>query len=715
MERMKLGEGRLLRTRLNVLCEALHPTHGLAWTDGNQVVVTELQLHSGVVKFGDSRILGQFEHVWGVSWAPPDTAGVPALLAVQHKKHVTVWQLCPTTTRSSKWLMSQTAEIRESLDVLPQGCVWHPKNSVLTVLTAHDASVFPRVRCDNSRVKVDVGAQGRIHCACWTRDGQRLVVAVGSCLHSYTWDSAQKTLHRCSFCPLLNVDSRVCSIRATTDLEVAVTTELPLDKICSLKAAELIDVPTNGKYVGLHSSPGASEMSSADEEVAASETDCEIPVSPSISHLLDLTHLRFNPPQSEGSALICLRKKDYLTGTGQDSSHLVLVTFGKEVTMTRKVTIPGILVPDLIAFNVKTQVVAVASNTCNIILIYSVTPSSMPNIQHIQLENDERPKGISFVTDKLLLILVGKQKSTNSAFLPSSESDQYVIHLVVREVMLEEESSPTSNETQNADATCNGLLNKANRKKLIESLSPGFCHQNRELLITANTNSQGAKPGKTLIEEVESPPSSILDGSISLETPPRPSWAQGALPGLTSMPEPPNVPRREDLETVQLTKGLEVLSRSVTEMQQCLSELRDFLYSKKKSSPVYPLSKDPPYVHIIYQKPCCVGPVEKRAVLLCDGKLRLSVIQQMFGLSLVEMLHDSHWILLSADSEGFVPLTFTATQVLVVRDGSPRSSEVIGDSLSPSQDPVSLSKGSGDLAAQNQGTPSCPHCMGGAT
>ncbi|KAM6179175.1 WD repeat and coiled-coil-containing protein [Erethizon dorsatum] len=703
---MELGKGRLLRTGLNALHEALHPTHGLAWTNGNQVVLTELLLHSGEVKFGDSKILGEFEHVRGVSWAPPDTAGMPALLAVQHKKHVNVWQLCPTTTGSSKWLMSQTAEMRESLPVLPQGCVWHPKNTVLTVLTAHDASIFPSVHCDSFRVKVDISTEGRIHCACWTRDGQRLVVAVGSCLHSYVWDSAQKTLHRCSFCPVFSVDSCVCAIRATGDSEVAVSTDLPLDKICSLNASETVDVPTNGEDIGLHISPVAGEMPSVDEEAAASETDSEIPVSPSFSDLLDLTHLHFNRPRSEGGALICLREKDYLTGSGQDSSHLVLVTFGKEVTMTRKATIPGILVPDLIAFNHKTQVVAVASNTCNMILIYSVTPSSMPNIQQIQLENDERPKGISFMTDKLLLILVGKQKSTDVAFLPSSESDQYVIRLVVREVLLEE-SSVTSNESQSASATCNGRLNKADGKKLIESLSPGFCHQNRELLLTANTSSQSAKPGKTLIEEVKSPPSSILDGSVALETLHRPSWARAPLPGLTSMPEPPDVLRRQNLEkeTSQLTKGLESLSRNVTEIQQCVFELRDFLYNRKKSSPVYPLSKDPPYVHIICQKPRYIGPVEKRAVLLCNDKLKLSVIQQTFGLSLVEMLHDSQWILLSADSEGFIPLTFRATQVLVVRGGDPPSSEVSRDSLSHSRDPVPVSEGSGDLAAQSQDTP----------
>lgn len=67
MERMDLGKGKLLRTGLNSLYQAIHPTHGLAWTDGNQIVLTDLQLHSGEAKFGDSEVIGQFEQVCGLS------------------------------------------------------------------------------------------------------------------------------------------------------------------------------------------------------------------------------------------------------------------------------------------------------------------------------------------------------------------------------------------------------------------------------------------------------------------------------------------------------------------------------------------------------------------------------------------------------------------------------------------------------------------------
>ncbi|XP_007937485.1 WD repeat and coiled-coil-containing protein [Orycteropus afer afer] len=717
---MELGRGTLFRTGLNALYQAIHPIHGLAWTDGNQVFLTDLQLHNGEAKFGNSNVIGQFEHVCGLSWAPSGTADMPTLLAIQHKKHVTVWQLCPGTAEASHWLMSQTCEIRESLPVLPQGCVWHPKSDILTVLTAQAVSVFHNVNCDSSRVNADIHTQGHIHCACWTQDGQRLVVAVGSSLHCYIWDSAHKALHRCSSSPAFDVNSYIRAIGATVDSQVAIATELPLDKICSLNASETFDVPTSGKDTYLYTLPVTGEVPSIFKG-ANTEANSEIAVSPSSSDPEDLTHIRFNRSASEGSSLICLRKKDYLTGTGQDSSHLVIVTFGKEVIMTRKVNIPGILVPDLIAFNLKAQVVAVASSTCNIILIYSLIPSSMPNIQQIHLESSERPKGIYFLTEKLLLILVGTQKSTDLAFLPSSNSEQYIIRLIVRKIMLEEESSVTSGESQSDYSIFSALFNKENRRKLIKSLSPDFCHQNRGLLLTASTSSQSENPGRTLIKEIKSPASSICEGSIALETlngrpvhrsvtKPMPSSMPEASPVQFNLsPEPPNLLQRKNLqrdkEAYQISKKLEVLSRNLTEMQQCISELTNWLHNGKKSSLGYPLSQDPPYVHIIYQKPFHVGSVvEKRAVLLCDGKLRLSMVQQTFGLSFIEMLHDSLWILLSADSEGFIPLTFTASQEIIIRDGNLSRSHVFKDSLSQSLDSGPSLEICRDRAAQNLDT-----------
>ncbi|KAF6107085.1 WD repeat and coiled coil containing [Phyllostomus discolor] len=712
---MELGKGRLLRTGLNALYQAVHPVHGLVWTNGNQVVLTDVQLQGGEAKFGDSEVIGQFEHVYGVSWAPLGAADMPPLLAVQHTQHVTVWQLCPSTVGTGKWLMSETCEIRESLPVLPQGCVWHPQSAVLTVLTAQDVSVFHDVHRDSSRVRADSSIQGPVHCACWTQDGQRLVVAAGSSLHSYIWDSAQKTLRRCSSCSVLDVGSSVRSVRATGDSQVAVATELPLGQLCGLHASEALDGPPPREDACPTDDTVIDDVFPVDKGAVPSQTDLDTsasPFSPSSSAPLDLTHIVFNRSKSEGNAPICVRKKDYLTGTGLDSSHLVLVTFEKEVAQTRRVPIPGILAPDLIAFSIKAQVVAVASNTCNIIFIYSVISSFMPNIEQIQLESSERPKGICFLTDKLLLILVGKQKSNDPTFPPPSKSDEYVIHLIVREVVLEEKFPITQSGNQSGYSTFSSLLNKAEGRQLMESLSPDICPPNRGLLLTADSRGRGGRPGSALIEEIRSPPSSAGDGSVALGTPdtgpanesetlPRPSNA----PDHTSTPAPLNAPQRKNLqreeETYRPSKELEVLSRKLVEVQQCLTELTAFLHNGKKSSPVYPLSRDLPYVHIFYQKPYCVGPVvETRDMLLCNGKLRLSTIQQTFGLSLVEMLHGSHWILLCADSEGFIPLTFTAAQEVIVRDGSSRS-DVFRDSLSQSLDSGPCLDVCRDLQAQS--------------
>lgn len=701
---MELGNGKLLRTGLNSLNQAVHPTHGLAWTDGRRVVLTDLQLRKGEAKFGDSQVIGKFEYVCGVSWAPLSTAHIPTLLAIQHKKHVAVWQLCPSISGSSKWLLSQTSEIRESLPILPQGCVWHPKDAILTVLTAQDASIFPNVHRDGSRVKVDINTKGRIYCACWSLDGQRLVLAIDSSLHSYMWDSSHKSLLSCSFCPVFQVNRSIRSITATVDSHVAITTELPLHKLCSLNASEAFDDPTNGNHAGVGTLPGG--------ETPPGELNSGVTVSPS-SDPLDLTHIHFNQCQAREGSLICVSKKDYLTGTGQDSSHLVLVTFKKAITMTKKVAIPGILVPDLIAFNLKAQLVAVASNTCNIILIYSVLPSSMPNIQQIQLESNERPKGICFLTDKLLLISVGKPKPTETAFLPSSESDQYSVRLVFREITLARETSGMPTESQGAYSAFNVLLNRADREKFLESLSPGWSPLSQGFLLTDDASTLSGRSRRALIQEIRSPLSPPSSASIVQETPHGPSWLQPALPtpsgtpDHTSTPEP-NLLQREnsqqEKETCPLSRELDILSRHLVGIHECLLELRDFLFKEKRCSPMYPLSQDPSFVHLIYQKPPSVGPEEKRAVLLCDGKLRLSTVQQMFGLYLVEMLLASHWILLSADSQGFIPLTFTASQTVVVRDGSLSKPEVARDSVSHHPDPIPPPGVIEDLATQSVDT-----------
>lgn len=690
---MELGKAKLLRTGLNALHQAIHPVHGIAWTDGKQVILTSLHLHNGEPKFGDSSVVGQFEHVHGLYWGP-SPADAPALLAVQHKKHITVWQLCLNAAERNKLLVSQICDISEPFPVLPQGCVWHPKKEILAVLTTRDASVLHSVHLNSCRVKADIKGSGLIHCACWTKEGNRLVVGVGSALHSYIWDEAQKTLHACSFCPIFDVGGYICAVEATLNFQVAVATELPLDKICGLNAGVAFEVPASieTESFASQSSLGGEEEFSMDG--GKKSLDSEKPVS-ALPSPVDLTHLLSSKQGADSSPLLHLRPKDYLTGSGQDSSHLILVTFERKVTSTKKVSIPGILVPDIMAFDPKTQTVSVASNTCNVILVYLLTSSNLPNIQQIQLEKNEKPKGLCFLTNKLLLILVGRQKFTDPAFLPSSRSDKYMIRLMIKELIFE--VGPSS-----ASVNGNSCFNLSNTPHDL----PADVHPlSRGLLIPDRAAPQSPTSRRKLIEEIKSPAyeqSSLLNMSdlkekkVSLSFPPavealdaepvnrsvvlsatslsfsnKPTSPKRQTEGASKIPNSYKNNLLSEKEASYFSKNVEKLSGNFTELQHHVCELTELLKSGKRNLPVYPSSQEPSFINITYQKQLSRNDSdERRSVILCEGKLRLSIVQQIFNLSLVEMQHGSSWIVLTADSEGFVPLMFTSMQEVVVRDAS---------------------------------------------
>ncbi|NXH19313.1 WDCP protein, partial [Bucco capensis] len=709
--KMELGKAKLLRTGLNALYQAIHPVHGIAWTDGKQVILTALYYHNGKLKFGDSIVVGQFEHVHGLYWGPYCSTDTSALLAVQHKKHVSVWQLCYSATEKNKPLISQTCEVGEPLPLLSQGCVWHPKKEVLAVLTKRDASVLHAVRTGNARVKANIKSSGLIHCACWTKDGSRLVVAIGSALHSYIWDDTQKTLSSCSFCPVFDVGGYICAIEATLAFQIAVATELPLDNICGLNAGIAFDMPSGTETA---SSISQSALVFGDEEYSMdlrrksidSDRSGADSVASSSSGPVDLTHILANHRRSDPGPLITVKRKDSAATNGQDSSHLILVTFERKVTTTRKVTIPGILVPDIMAFDLRAQTVAVASNTSNIVLVYSITSSSMPHIQQIQLEKNERPKGLCFLTDKLLLMLIGKQKFPEPSIIPSSSSDRYVMHLMIKELMVEEESSVLPETKQSMFYNFESTVNIPGKRKFFENLATEDQPQSREMSIPRSTVIQSPSGRRRLIEEVKSPSyeqsssSSVSDldekripsdASVALETldaePTNRSMSLlgfGTATRLSTRPTSPKVqfnvvqdtsssPKNNSFPSergmTHISRNLERLCGSFSELQLSLSEITEVAKNGRRISLAYPCSQEPPVVHITYQKSFSNGAVteETKDVLLCDGKIHLNLVQQLFDLPVIEMKHGSSWIVLTADKDGFVPLIFKATQEIIIR------------------------------------------------
>ncbi|CAL8315795.1 unnamed protein product [Merluccius merluccius] len=764
---MELGKAKLMKTGLNALHQAIHPVHGVAWTDGKQVCLTSL-LHDaggggggGEVRFGDANVIGQFEHVLGLSWGPACRPGAPALLAVQHKKHVTVWQLQLSALEHNKLLCTQTCELSEPWPLLPQGCVWHPALDVLAVLTKRDASVLFSVRADNRRVKADVRPEpGAVRCACWTKDGARLVVAVGGALHSFVWDDGRKSLLPCAFCPVFDVGGRVCAVEATAGSQVAVATELPLDKLCGLNAgggggggggAAVFETPAPNDPPSPHAGHRESPAAAASDGAAADssrrsflETACSSLAS---SGPVDLTHLLARHRRSDPSPLLHLQRRDAAAataaGAGQDSSHLILVTYERKVTTSRKVSIPGILVPDVVAFDPRGATVAVASNACSMVLVYCVTASSaVPNVQQISLQKSERPKGACFLSDRLLLLMVGRQKScADAAFLPSSSAsntDKYALRIVVKDLVHGAGDGDPAPSCASPSASPSAFFPRAE--------SPARLHQERirrhsehaprderlgqgiKDLVLPGGGAVGAaaaaaggprSPGgsrRRLVEEV-AVCFSATSSCSSMEnfdsgrahapaTPTGPAGAasprssdasdnkpppssEAAPPPPPRSPAPPSRPpawdkgvaaaaRERGLE--QLVENMERLFARFADVQQCMAEIRDYAQNGKKAvaaavATPYPSALEPPYVNITCQRQLSENVFidERRPVLLCEGKLRLSALHDLFNLTIVEMMSGPLWIVLVADAGGFVPLTFKPRDELMVRNGRRKS------------------------------------------
>ncbi|KAG7316586.1 hypothetical protein KOW79_020127 [Hemibagrus wyckioides] len=691
---MELGKAKLLRTGLNTLHQAIHPVHGIAWTDGRQVCLTSFYYVAGEPKFGDTNVIGQFEHVFGLIWGPLCCSGSPALLAVQHKKHVTVWQLQLSALEQNKLLCTQTCEMSEPFPLLSQGCVWHPRQDILAVLTKQDASVLFSVRVDNRRVKADIRGSGVIHCACWTKDGTRLVVAIGSALHSYIWNDIQKSLVACTFCPVFDVGGYICAIESIDEAQVAVTTELPLDKICGLNAGIAFDVPNESKP---SSSSHQSSAVMSEEDVCSEsrrrsfDSERSLPLTfISSSGPTDLTHILAKHRKSDPSPLIHLRRRDHLTGSGQDSSHLILVKYERKVTTTRKVSIPGILVPDIMAFDPQGNTVAVASNTCNVVLVYSIMASSMPNVQQIHLQKNEKPKGLCFLSSKQILVMLGRQRSNDPAFLSSSNTDKYVLRLVAQELVFDEDT--TSPVVQKPESPND--LHELRRHS--EAYAKDFAV--KDLVLPGGSVILSSNIRKKLIEEVSTSDVSSVDfsdratsstSSITLENydmdhvnrmtilaaasheatrPTSPRYAVSEKL-LSDSPLPKNSCHGKENNSDQLAHNMERILGRFAEMQQCLSEIKDFTKNGKKLMSSYPPACEPQYVHVTCQTQLSenVYTDERRLVLLCEGRLCLRVLQELFNLTVMEMMQGPLWIVLVADADGFVPLTFKHQEELTVR------------------------------------------------
>ncbi|XP_072263565.1 WD repeat and coiled-coil-containing protein-like [Pyxicephalus adspersus] len=692
---MDLGKAKLLRNGVNALHQAIHPVHGLAWTDGKQVILTSLHLQSEEPELGGSVVIGQFEHVHGLYWGP--VMDIPALLAVQHKKHVTVWQLYYNPLEKNKLVVSQTCAYGEPLPILPQGCVWHPNKDILIVLTKRDIIVLYSVCHNNTNVKADITGCNVIRCACWTKDGSRVVAAMDDSLYSYLWNDDNKTLSPCSFCPVFNIDSTIISIQPTVDYQVVVTAEI------SPKSSTNIHKELDESKIQMSLLKLDENLSRNNRRLSVDSGKSEPVDLLKVSSLVpaDISHILARHRKSDPSPLLHMKQKSISMESKPELSNLVIVTFEKNATTTRKVSLPGISTPDILVLDSHCERAAVASNTSNLVLIYPIAPSCMPNIQQIKLEETERAKGISFITDTQLLIMAGRQRSGDMVFLPISVSEKYTIQLLTRKIMPIEYIPSRLNSDQNFDH-CN---NTADSKQLgdDQSVSKEFwmpnhigsksLHIKRKLREITRGTSCDPSPTSSLDDYDENKSVAESYSPVTLEnfqtepTSPRALKVNTATINKTFCRSVSQKPYKKESQVEEdrsptLNNVSEITLNSGLEAQEIESEVSK---NCMKIMP-YPSSEDPPYVSVTLQSSDVEGS-DFRRVLLCHGKLHLRTVREIFHLQAIEMMFDTKWVVLTEDGEGFAPIIFRANQDVVIREAKDRctSSTPCTDSSGPTE------------------------------
>ncbi|XP_073530183.1 WD repeat and coiled-coil-containing protein-like [Phyllobates terribilis] len=686
---MDLGRAKLLRCGMNALHQAIHTIHGLAWTDGKQVILTALHLQKDEAEFGSSVVIGQFEHVHGLFWAPANDT--PALLAVQHKKHVTIWQLYYNPLEKNKLVVSQTCEYGDPLPVLPQGSIWHPKKDILGVVTKRDVTVLYTVSNSSSSVKADIKCSSVIRCACWTKDGSRVVVAMEDSLYSYIWNDDQKTLSPCSFCPIFNIVATIVALQPIMDYQVVVTTET------SVKTPYIQNKDPEG-------STFQSSLLMLDEELNRNNRRVSIDSGKSepvdmlkVTSLMpsEMSQILARHRKSDPSPLINLKQRSMSGENRSELSNLLLITFEKNSTTTRKVAIPGISSPDIIALDSRCERVAVASNACNLVLIYPIAPSCMPNIQQIRLEENEKAKGLCFLTDMLLLILVGRPKTSDLGFVHMLISEKYTVHLATRQIMPIEYIPSRLNSGQNLISD-QPSLTIGGYKPFGDELNVG-----KEFWMPNHIGNKSPRMRRKIRDLVrgtsgeESPTSSLDDNddnkvaecTITVETLKAEPTVRRPVKGMTTKILHRSFSQRSNNDLQETNENH--FSAVTKDDIEGMTHFQDYSSGTKDSSKMYsrvlpyPSSDDPPYITISQQNSSSGEGNESRAVLLCHGKLHLRTLQEIFHINTIEMKFGSKWLILTEDGEGFVPVTFRANQEVVIREVTENSGDPTHEHMEP--------------------------------
>ncbi|XP_070568589.1 WD repeat and coiled-coil-containing protein-like isoform X1 [Ptychodera flava] len=440
---MELGRVKLSRTKINSLFQAIHPTHGLAWTNGAALNLTPISYFKGKLVGEKTVKLKDFgsDDVIGACWSPHRGA---SYLAVQCVNKTIIWKVTGSTADTK---LNFITEITGK--ALSKGVLWHPKLPIVCVLTKSDVKVInvESSVCETLHQGSDITG------GVWSSDSKKLIISEGSSLLTFDFNDIETSLteRQHSVWQVPGLDAPIGCIVAIDDDQLLVTTGLPLDRVVTNTQEDMFDVPNSlqpssvdaagnsvdagtgnvntldfdvsGKGpIDLTSLVAANKQSAGGQSVKRELLDERPTKQIKDDNILDIMHVKRDTDKD-----LSLLKLKRNTCQVQDASRLLLISMKDETPdIVSNVTIAGILEPDLISYQMMNKTIAVSSNAQSKIQIFIISEKEIKKIEDLDLGRDGRPKGLCSTLDgKDLLYVVGKQVQGNSLFPPSSQMTEY--------------------------------------------------------------------------------------------------------------------------------------------------------------------------------------------------------------------------------------------------------------------------------------------------
>ncbi|GAB1606503.1 WD repeat and coiled-coil-containing protein-like [Argonauta hians] len=698
---MEVGNVTLGTKGLNILRSSIHTKHGLVWTDGKSVYLAKFEVRKNQVQPGKSIKIKEFEFVKGVHWSSQNLTET-CYLSISHDDSIGIWKVEGEAPNLS---LKQIRRI--CLDSIPQGCLWNPCRELLCMLSREQIRFFYRQGKIRGVYSIPPLESGKISCGAWSKDGLKLVVCVGSAILIYTWKAINGAISEfdTNVWKIPELNGTVTAITSMQDNLFACAAEVPFELLCK-KTDEFGFSETKHKTLTQENDNGDTSNLNKLMNIPRN-TQCDV---------------------NNLSQLLVIRVKENM----------------KDPESVTRISVKGIITPDLLHFQTLKQVLIVGSNLQTSLQLFNFLASSkLTKLANVELEAHSRPKGVcslphdfsSNCSNSNMLIMLGKQSETNSSVFSTSTNTQYELWLQCFSLDNARTSAktcpkPTACEQDQTNGHSNDITLVRSRQSSVDS-NPDFSSNSnlREdrisgLKRTPPNPATRTISSKCLIEElgetekfkeleIESANFSASEANFS---------HSNSSSGLSSCsvstvesvmkiiheqsngnqecasesgysvnspisPRSPLVNGYDQNENYLLDNGYQHLedklkfqNNQIAELEKKIEELRSEV---DKSSCIFPTKYYPMKAPEIINLVHVIssGISIKKTFLLDHGRLHMESVKQSFGLNTIELYMDDIPVIISANIDGYIPLKFEPNSTVFIS----------GVTSPPQEDSISVS------------------------